>query len=103
MTDARFVHIVDDVPELDGRSDGPVLVVALEGFLDAGNASALAVAHLGGTGSGRVVASFEVDEFYDYRARRPPMTFLEDHYADYEAPRLVVRLLRRPPARRTCC
>ena len=47
MTDARFVHIVDDVPELAGRSDGPVLVVALEGFLDAGNASALSVAHLG--------------------------------------------------------
>ena len=42
VTEARFVHIVDDVPELDGRSDGPVLVTALDGFLDAGNASALA-------------------------------------------------------------
>jgi hypothetical protein len=40
-----------------------------------------------------VVASFEVDEFYDYRARRPPMSFTMDHYGDYEAPRLVVRLL----------
>ena len=38
MTEARFVHIVDDVPELDGRADGPVLVTALDGFLDAGNA-----------------------------------------------------------------
>ncbi len=93
MTEARFVHIVDDVPELAGRSDGPVLVTALDGFLDAGNASALAVSHLTGAGTGRVVASFEVDEFYDYRARRPPLTFLEDHYADYEAPRLVVRLM----------
>ena len=93
MTDARFVHIVDDVPELTGRAEGPVLVVALDGFLDAGNASALASAHLGGGEPGRVVASFEVDEFYDYRARRPPLTFVEDHYADYEAPRLVVRLM----------
>jgi predicted ATP-grasp superfamily ATP-dependent carboligase len=93
VTEARFVHIVDDVPELAGRSDGPVLVTALEGFLDAGNASALAVGHLMDSGSGRVVAVFEVDEFYDYRARRPPLTFLEDHYADYEAPRLVVRLM----------
>ncbi len=93
MTDARFVHIVDDVPELEGRGDGPVLVVALEGFLDAGNASALSIAHLASTDAGRVVASFEVDEFYDYRARRPPLSFTEDHYADYEAPRLVVRLL----------
>ena len=72
MTEARFVHIVDDVPELDGRADGPVLVTALEGFLDAGNAAGLAVAHLTSEGAGRVVASFEVDEFYDYRARRPP-------------------------------
>ena len=93
MTQARFVHIVDDVPELAGRSDGPVLVTALDGFLDAGNASALAVSHLTGSDNGRVVAVFEVDEFYDYRARRPPLTFLEDRYADYEAPRLVVRLM----------
>jgi hypothetical protein len=94
VPEARFVHIVDDVPELQGRSDGPVLVTALEGFLDAGNASALAVGHLTAGESGRVVASFEVDEFYDYRARRPPLTFLEDHYTDYEAPRLVVRLMK---------
>jgi predicted ATP-grasp superfamily ATP-dependent carboligase len=93
VTDARFVHIVDDVPELTDRSTGPVIVVALEGFLDAGNASALTAAHLGDSDPGRVVASFEVDEFYDYRARRPPMSFTEDHYADYEAPRLVVRLM----------
>lgn len=93
MTEARFVHIVDDVPELEGRADGPVLVTVLDGFLDAGNASALAVSHLTESQAGRVVAVFEVDEFYDYRARRPPLTFLEDHYSDYEAPRLVVRLM----------
>jgi hypothetical protein len=93
VTEARFVHIVDDVPELSGRSDGPVLLLALDGFLDAGNAAALTVAHLGEVDAGRVVASFEVDEFYDYRARRPPMTFTEDHYADYEAPRLVAKLM----------
>jgi hypothetical protein len=89
---SRFVHIVDDVPELEGRSDGPVLVHSLEGFLDAGNAANLAAKHLLAQSSGRVVASFEVDDFYDYRARRPPMTFAEDHYESYEAPRLVVRL-----------
>lgn len=93
MTQARFVHIVDDVPELEGLSDGPVLLTSLDGFLDAGNASALASGHLLETSSSRVVASFEVDEFFDYRARRPPMTFFEDHYTDYDAPRLVVRLL----------
>jgi alkylated DNA nucleotide flippase Atl1 len=41
-----------------------------------------------------VVASFDIDAFYDYRARRPPMTFNESRYEGYEAPRLVARVLR---------
>jgi hypothetical protein len=93
VTQARFVHIVDDVPELEGLADGPVMVTALDGFLDAGSASALAVAHLLEVDAGRVVASFDVDEFYDYRARRPPMSFIHDRYVDYDPPRLVVRLV----------
>jgi hypothetical protein len=91
VTEARYVHIVDEVPELEGRT--PVLLMALAGFLDAGNAAALTVAHLAAEDVGRVVASFDIDEFYDYRARRPPLTFHEDRYTDYEAPRLVVRLM----------
>ena len=107
---ARYVHIVDEVPELDALEHGPVLIHSLEGFLDAGNAAGLAAEHLlsGSAGpgpmsgpmsgpvsgsAGRVVASFDIDAFYDYRARRPPMTFSEDHYEDYETPRLVVRLV----------
>lgn len=89
---ARHVHIVDDVPELDELEKGPVLIHSLEGFLDAGNAAALATQELLSQSSGRVVASFDIDAFYDYRARRPPMTFSESRYQDYEAPRLVVRL-----------
>jgi hypothetical protein len=34
-----------------------------------------------------------IDDFYDYRARRPAMTFIEHHYEQYDAPRLVVRLM----------
>jgi predicted ATP-grasp superfamily ATP-dependent carboligase len=94
MPDSRHVHIVDQVPELDGVR--PVLVVGLDGFLDAGNAANLALEHLRSVqedpGHGRVVASFDIDAFYDYRARRPPMRFVEDHYETYAAPRLVVRL-----------
>ena len=93
MTEAaRYVHIVDDVPELDALEQGPVLIHSLEGFLDAGNAAALATQALLSQSSGRVVASFDIDAFYDYRARRPPMTFSESRYEDYEPPRLVVRL-----------
>lgn len=74
----------------------PTLVVALDGFLDAGNAGAVACRHLvaeGATGGGVVVATFDVDQLHDYRARRPPMSFVRDHYEAYDAPRLVVRLL----------
>jgi proteasome assembly chaperone (PAC2) family protein len=85
----RYVHIVDDVPEFAAP---PVLLVSLEGFLDAGSAGRLAADHLLEEPAGRVVASFEIDAFYDYRARRPSMSFVEDHYEKYQTPRLVVRL-----------
>lgn len=92
MSQQRLVHIVDEVPEFRDASQGPVLLIALEGFLDAGNASALAVAHLLAQDAGRVIASFDVDELHDYRARRPPMSFVESRYADFDAPRLAVRV-----------
>lgn len=88
-----LVHIVDDVPELE-EVDRPVLMVALDGFLDAGTAAALAMEHLASLADSRVVATFDVDALYDYRARRPPLSFVRDHYASYEAPRLVVRVQR---------
>ncbi len=89
------VFIVDEVPELPLQQDGsgPVMITVLEGFLDAGGAAQSALSHLLGADQGRVVATFEIDAFYDYRARRPPMTFAEDHYEDYQAPRLVCRLV----------
>lgn len=89
----RLVHIVDDVPELTGVTE-LAMVLVLDGFLDAGSAAAIAARHLvEQSGGGRVVATFEVDEFHDYRARRPAMSFVRDHYEQYDAPRLVVRLL----------
>ncbi|MBF4161013.1 PAC2 family protein [Nocardioides sp. CBS4Y-1] len=71
------------------------MVVVLDGFLDAGTAAAHAARHLmERDGGGRVVATFEVDELHDYRARRPGISFVVDRYADYDPPRLVVRVLR---------
>ncbi len=75
------------------------MVVALDGFLDAGSSAAIAARHLtalgaGGAPGGSVVATFDVDQFHDYRARRPAVSFARDHYEAYDAPRLVVRLLR---------
>lgn len=94
------MHIVDDVPELEerrsadepGSPDELTMVVVLHGFLDAGSSAELAARHLVDLSDGPVVATFDVDQLHDYRARRPPIAFVRDHYADYEAPRLVVRL-----------
>ncbi|PVG83832.1 proteasome protein [Nocardioides gansuensis] len=89
----RLVHIVDDAAPLAEAHD-LTLVVVLSGFLDAGRAAELAAHHLESLSDGPVVATFDVDALHDYRARRPPVSFVRDHYADYEAPRLVVRALR---------
>lgn len=92
---SKLVHIVDSVPALDDHEGPLVMVQVLDGFLDAGNASVRAARHLVEVSrTAPVVATFDVDAFHDYRARRPPVTFARDHYEDYEAPRLVVRLLR---------
>jgi predicted ATP-grasp superfamily ATP-dependent carboligase len=39
------------------------------------------------------VATFDVDQVFDYRARRPPMLFVEDHWESYEAPAIRLDLL----------
>lgn len=87
-----LVHVVDEIPEL-AEGARPVLVHALDGFLSAGQAGQLAARHLVGSSGGRVVASFDLDQMYDYRARRPGLVFDRDHYANYDAPRLLVRLI----------
>ena len=87
---SKLVHIVDDADDAHGLP----MVVVLDGFLDAGNAAALAAQTLiEKSAAAPVIATFDVDQFHDYRARRPPVSFARDHYADYAAPRLVVRRL----------
>jgi predicted ATP-grasp superfamily ATP-dependent carboligase len=81
--------LAPDVPDVRGA----VLVEMLEGFIDAGAARRLARDHLLAGGASVLVATFDVDLLFDYRARRPPMMFVEDHWASYDAPRLDVRLL----------
>jgi len=49
----------------------PVLIVTLEGWVDAGLGAAAALAALLGTVPSEVVANFDVDNLLDHRARRP--------------------------------
>jgi predicted ATP-grasp superfamily ATP-dependent carboligase len=73
---------------------GTVLVHALTGFVDAGQAGHLAVAHLLANLEHRVVATFDIDQLLDYRSRRPAMTFDEDRWSGYEQPELVLHEVR---------
>jgi PAC2 family len=81
-----------DLPALDS----PVLIQALTGFIDAGSAIQLSRAHLLEQFDGEVLVTFDVDQLLDYRSRRPPMIFVEDHWATYERPSLALHLLRDP-------
>jgi predicted ATP-grasp superfamily ATP-dependent carboligase len=73
--------------------DQPVLLHALNGFIDAGGAGRLARDHLLATLDHRVVATFDVDQLLDYRSRRPPMIFVQDHWESYEEPGLVMHVV----------
>lgn len=86
----ELYQLADDLPEL-GQ---PVLIQALTGFVDAGNATRLAREHLLSTLDAQRVASFDIDQLLDYRSRRPIMTFVEDHWDNYDEPKLELHMLR---------
>jgi len=102
MLDPSEIYEVDpDVAaRLDERLDqrsaggrGPVLVHAVRGFIDAGNAGQIAAEHLSDELSSVRLASFDVDQLLDYRSRRPLMTFDATTWSAYEEPELVVDLV----------
>jgi hypothetical protein len=77
----------------DTEADAPVLIVALDGFVDAGAATRLGVAALRAGQEGRAVARFDVDQIVDYRSRRPALRFETDHWGAYSAPELDILLM----------
>ncbi|GGM45704.1 hypothetical protein GCM10011608_33090 [Micromonospora sonchi] len=85
----ELYELTDDLPDL-GQ---PVLIQALTGFVDAGNAGRLAREQLLTSLESRPIARFDLDQLFDYRSRRPVMTFVEDHWESYDEPELVLHLL----------
>ena len=70
----------------------PAVVVALDGWVDAGSA-ATAAAEVLARGS-RVVATFDADAVFDYRARRPTLEILDGRPKSLEWPELTLRSTR---------
>jgi PAC2 family len=87
---AGLYEIVGEPGEL-GR---PPVIVAMTGFVDAAGAARLAAEHLRSACGPTALVEYDVDQLFDYRARRPPMMFVEDHWEHYEEPKLRLDLLR---------
>jgi hypothetical protein len=87
---SELYELAGELPELDR----PVLVVAMTGFVDAAGAARLAADHLRSVGEAVTLATFDTDQVFDYRARRPPMLFVEDHWESYETPLIRLELLQ---------
>lgn len=94
VRDPRELYEFTDDPPGPGELDRPVMLFCLSGFIDAGQAGRLAVDHLMSAVEHRVLARFDLDEVFDYRARRPVMTYDRDHWADYAAPALELHLVK---------
>jgi len=83
-----------DLYRLDDPGDliAPSLIAAFDGWVDSGSAATTALAGL--ATDGRVVARFEADQLFDYRARRPTLDILDGRLTEIVWPELLLRATR---------
>ena len=99
MLPPEDLYTIDEAYRPDGTglpdpAEQPVLIHALQGFVDAGAAAALAMSHLLAALESRPVAHFDVDQLLDYRSRRPLMSFRQDRFTAVEMPQLALHAVR---------
>lgn len=80
----RFDVENPDDPTLQGLD----MVIALAGHADAGLALRQVRHELLDALNPRLVATFDADQLVNYREHRPQVSFLGDHFAAYQAPRI---------------
>ena len=80
-------------PATPDMADAPFLHY-LDGFIDAGGAGRLLTEHLLSSFDHETVARFDIDRLIDYRSRRPLMIYNNSSWENYDAPELVLHLLR---------
>jgi hypothetical protein len=85
MLHPMTLYRLDDPPKLDR----PVLVAAFDGWVDAGSAATLAAERLL-EGATRI-ATFDGDQLYDYRARRPTLDIIDGTLLGLDWPELELR------------
>jgi hypothetical protein len=70
----------------------PTMVGAFDGWVDAGSAATTALALL--AADAPVVATFDAEALFDYRARRPTLQIVDGRLAELTWPELVIRRVR---------
>jgi predicted ATP-grasp superfamily ATP-dependent carboligase len=75
-----------------GTLIAPTLVAAFDGWVDAGSAATTALEHL--VDDAPVVARFDADVLFDYRARRPPLEIVDGRLTELTWHELVIRHFR---------
>lgn len=68
----------------------PVLLHGFGGFVDAGGGVRQASDHILATMEHELLATFDTDQLIDYRARRPRMTFVVDHFASVDLEQIAL-------------
>lgn len=81
-------HLEGPPPTLDA----PVVVAAFDGWVDAGTAATSALAILAENATR--VATFDADQLYDYRSRRPTLEIANGRLSSLAWPELVLRHAR---------
>jgi hypothetical protein len=79
------LYRLGDVPALQE----PVLIAALDGWVDAGSAATQAVARIAEDGA--TVVEFDVDLLFDYRSRRPTLDIVDGRLSELTWPDLSIR------------
>lgn len=69
----------------------PALVIALDGWIDAGAVAAGAMTHLRSSLDSKLLARFDTEELLDHRSRRPTMRLVEGVNAGLEWPAIELR------------
>src|SRR5512146_2369929 len=79
---------------LDDPGDliAPTVVAAFDGWVDAGSAATTALGKI--AEGGAVIAAFDADRLFDYRARRPPLEIVDGRLTELTWHDLVVRRAR---------
>ena len=94
--DARDMYELEyPAPDMGSKSgDRLTLVVALNGYADAGMAVEAAADHLVSALDHRPVATFDSDELIDYRSRRPAVTIANNQPVEIDDTDIDMKVLR---------